>query len=71
MEKLTRRERECLELVAHGETNEQIAEGLSVGVETIRTHLNHLYRALAVQDAGNPRVAAAVLWVRTMDKEQA
>lgn len=48
-EELTLRDRELLALLAKGLSNEQIAEELFVGVETARTHLQHLFRKLGVQ----------------------
>jgi DNA-binding NarL/FixJ family response regulator len=40
---LTRREREVLELVSRGYGNKEIADQLSVGVETVRHHLKRVY----------------------------
>lgn len=64
MDRLTERERQCLALVAEGETNDGIAGRLCVTRDTVKTHLDHAYRRLNLGDIGNPRVAAAVLWVR-------
>src|SRR5690349_21570686 len=69
VDRLTRREKQCLALVAQGETNEGIADRLELTTETVRSHLNHVYQRLDVQDAGNPRVLAAVRWVREASKE--
>jgi DNA-binding NarL/FixJ family response regulator len=48
VEKLTAREREVLELVAHGFINKEIADRLSVSVEAVRWHLKHIYTKLHV-----------------------
>ncbi|WP_226895678.1 response regulator transcription factor [Luteolibacter marinus] len=48
VEKLTAREREVLELVAHGFINKEIADRLSVTVEAIRWHLKNIYAKLHV-----------------------
>ena len=48
VEKLTAREREVLELVAHGFINKEIADRLSVSVEAVRWHLKHIYAKLHV-----------------------
>jgi len=40
---LSRREREILELVSRGYGNKEIADQLSIGVETIRHHLKRVY----------------------------
>jgi DNA-binding NarL/FixJ family response regulator len=45
---LTGREREVLELLQDGRTNTQIAKGLAIGVETVRTHARNVYRKLGV-----------------------
>ena len=48
VEKLTGREREVLELVAHGFINKEIADRLKVSVEAVRWHLKHIYAKLHV-----------------------
>lgn len=58
------RQRECLELATAGLTNAEIADRLCVGVETVKTHLHRAYDRLGVQDAGNPRVVAAIIFDR-------
>ena len=45
---LSRREQEILELLAQGYVNKEIGERLSIGVETVRTHLKHIYDKLHV-----------------------
>ena len=47
--RLTPREAEVLELLQGGRTNAEIAQRLSVGVETIRTHARSIYRKLGVR----------------------
>ena len=46
---LTRRERQIARLVAHGRSNREVAEELVVGVRTVETHLEHIFRKLAVK----------------------
>ncbi len=46
---LTRRERQIARLVALGRSNREVAEELVVGVRTVETHLEHIFRKLAVQ----------------------
>jgi DNA-binding NarL/FixJ family response regulator len=45
---LTAREAEVLELLQDGRTNSEIAEQLSIGIETVRTHARSIYRKLGV-----------------------
>ena len=59
-ERLTDREQEVLAHLAEGHSTRQIAQALSVGEETIKTHLGNLYRKLGVND----RVQAVALAIR-------
>lgn len=52
---LSLRDRELLALLAKGLTNEQVADELYIGVETVRSHLQRLFRRLGVRN----RVQAA------------
>src|SRR3954452_19083625 len=45
---LTAREADVLELLQDGHTNSEIAEALSIGIETVRTHARSIYRKLGV-----------------------
>lgn len=47
---LTTREAEVLTLIARGLTNKQIAEQLFVNESTVKTHINHLFAKVGVQD---------------------
>jgi len=46
---LTRRERQIARLVALGRSNREVADELVVGVRTVETHLEHIFRKLEVQ----------------------
>lgn len=48
-ELLTPREAEVLELLQSGRSNAEIAETLHVGIETVRTHAQRIYRKLGVR----------------------
>lgn len=56
---LSRREAEVLRLLASGTPVNAIGEELSVGRETVRSHLRQIYRKLGVNDRGG---AVAVAW---------
>jgi len=45
---LTPREADVLELLQEGSTNAQIAQQLSIGLETVRTHARNIYRKLGI-----------------------
>ncbi|HSU52944.1 MAG TPA: response regulator transcription factor [Candidatus Dormibacteraeota bacterium] len=46
---LSRREQEVLEFLAHGCSNKEIAEKLSISTETVAWHLRHIYAKLHVR----------------------
>jgi ATP/maltotriose-dependent transcriptional regulator MalT len=45
---LTEREREILAHAASGRSNKDIADQLCVSLDTVKTHLHHIYRKLGV-----------------------
>ena len=58
-EGLTKREREVLMLIAAGQSNQQIAEALTISENTVETHVGNLLSKLALAS----RTEAAVwLW---------
>jgi two-component system, NarL family, response regulator LiaR len=59
-ERLTRREREVLELIVRGRSNKMIAFELGISEKTVKTHVGHLLAKLGVTD----RTQAALLAVR-------
>jgi DNA-binding NarL/FixJ family response regulator len=44
----TARERQTLELLLQGMTNKQIAQDLCIAEDTVKKHLQHIYRKLGV-----------------------
>ena len=48
--KLTKREKQILELVATGVTNTEIAKKIFVSENTVKTHLSNLYRKLEIRN---------------------
>jgi DNA-binding NarL/FixJ family response regulator len=59
-ERLTRREREVLELIARGRSNKRIAFELGISEKTVKAHVGRLLAKLGVAD----RTQAALLAVR-------
>ena len=57
---LTPRELEVLQLAAQGRTTAQMAESMSIGAATAKTHLENIYRKFGVPD----RSAAVALALR-------
>jgi NarL family two-component system response regulator LiaR len=45
---LTPREADVLQLLQHNRTNAEVANELSIGIETVRTHARNIYRKLGV-----------------------
>jgi DNA-binding NarL/FixJ family response regulator len=48
-EKLTRREEEIMQLLVVGCLSKEIADRLSIGLETVNSHLKHIYEKLHVR----------------------
>ncbi|WP_283136490.1 response regulator transcription factor [Rhizohabitans arisaemae] len=48
-DRLTPREIEILQLLAHGLNNAQIATSLFIGESTVKTHINHAFAKIGVQ----------------------
>lgn len=57
LDRLTEREKDVLVLIAAGHTNREIAELLTVGEVTIKTHVNRIFAKLGLRDR-----AAAVIY---------
>ena len=55
MKKLTNQEQKVLKLLIEGLSNKEIAEKLVISIHTVKTHIEHIYRKLAVSS----RVQAA------------
>jgi NarL family two-component system response regulator LiaR len=56
LQPLTPRERDVLQLLAQGHTNRQIARDLTIGEQTVKTHVRSILTKLSLQD----RVQAAI-----------
>ncbi|WP_416670729.1 response regulator transcription factor [Egbenema bharatensis] len=57
---LSDREREILELIVEGQTNQQIASQLFLSLSTVKTHVKSIFNKMGVEH----RVQAAVMALR-------
>lgn len=60
---ITLRESEILRWIAEGKTNAEISTILNISLNTVKTHLAHIYQKLGVEN----RVAAALMAAETTD----
>jgi DNA-binding NarL/FixJ family response regulator len=58
VDRLTAREREVLVLIACGLSNREIASWLTLGLETVKTHVKRIFTKLGVRDRAQAVVAA-------------
>ena len=47
---LTRRELEVMDLLMCGQRSQEIAESLAISIETVKVHIQHIYRKLGVKN---------------------
>lgn len=52
LERLTRREKAILELIARGSSYAKVADALGLSVGTVQTHIKHIYGKLSVHSRG-------------------
>ena len=62
---LTKRETEIVQLVAKGLANKEVAADLTIGVETVRVHLKHIYEKLHVRS----RTEAAMKYRDSLERQ--
>jgi DNA-binding NarL/FixJ family response regulator len=55
---LTDREREILDLIARGKTNDEIAQALTITIKTVRNHVSNIYGKLQVADRAQAAIEA-------------
>jgi DNA-binding NarL/FixJ family response regulator len=53
LERLTRRQREILQLIAEGHSTQEIAQMLSISVKTVETHRSQLMERLDIHDVAS------------------
>ena len=70
LDQLTPREREVLQLVARGQTNQEIGRDLTVSVSTVKTHVEHIIAKLGVSDRTQAAVLAAELGLLTPSRPE-
>jgi DNA-binding NarL/FixJ family response regulator len=59
--RLTRREREVLQLLAQGKTNPEIATALVISLGTVKIHVEHILAKLGAADRTQAAVRASEL----------
>jgi DNA-binding NarL/FixJ family response regulator len=55
---LTEREREVLDLIAHGRNNQEIAGRLTISIKTVRNHVSNIFSKLYVVDRAEAIIRA-------------
>jgi DNA-binding NarL/FixJ family response regulator len=55
---LTDREREILAYIAHGDTNDEIAERLTISLKTVRNHVSSIFNKLQVTNRAQAAIRA-------------
>jgi LuxR family maltose regulon positive regulatory protein len=50
LDHLSERELEVLQLLAHGASNQEIAQELVIAVDTVKRHVSHIFSKLSVQN---------------------
>jgi DNA-binding NarL/FixJ family response regulator len=55
---LTEREREVLLLIAGGRSNQEIASDLAISLDTVKSHVKHIFTKLGVRDRSQAVIAA-------------
>jgi DNA-binding NarL/FixJ family response regulator len=67
VDRLTEREREVLRLIAEGLSDRGIAARLYVSLNTVSTHVQHIFLKLSLPDgrADNRRVLAVLTYMRS------
>jgi LuxR family maltose regulon positive regulatory protein len=61
LEQLSRRERDVLELLARGLSNDEIAQTLTIAVNTVKMHVKNIYAKLNVRNRTQAAVRAREL----------
>ena len=67
MKKLTKRQKEILNLLTYGMTNDEIAQELTITTHTVKKHLEQVFEILEVSSRVQATVAAIKLGYATTD----
>jgi len=59
--KLSNREHEVLTFILSGETNRQISRQLEISMNTVKTHVTHIFNKLGVENRTQAAVTAVKL----------
>ena len=70
LEPLTERETEVLRLIAHGQSNKEIARDLQIAEDTVKTHVRHILAKLGVQSRTQAVLGAIRLGLVSPDQSK-
>lgn len=68
--RLTKREKEVMELVSSGLSNKEICKSMNIEISTLATYINHIYSAYFVSGSGTgaTRVRAVLQYLNDKGK---
>lgn len=60
--KLTKREKEIINLIIKGKSNNEIADILKIAYNTLKTHLNNIYEKLNIKGDKSTKKTQVAVW---------